>query len=271
MRVVKDSTKKLLRACAKGQYKDAITGTKGSGALARNDKQTIDKGGCTKFLFYVVATVALECIKLQQIIVTKGSERHKQIVQSGAVEETLGADDRKAQYTAVKVVATPDNATVGNLTTVAKRVGFNASSRQSSAIKMLCELRRSSKPDSNGKVKGHPDIHPYVGNPKPQTGAAAYNIDAANHYTYKPFLFFIQGFTMEKEDVPGFFADGRSLTSVLKQKGHYNIAYINKLEKKVTKTSIILALLLEHFGPRHYNNNRSDMDIKTLRRIMKEA
>lgn len=76
---------------------------------------------------------------------------------------------------------------------------------------------------------------------------------------------------MEKEDVPGFFADGRSLTSVLKQKGHYNIAYINKLEKKVTKTSIILALLLEHFGPRHYNNNRSDMDIKTLRRIMKEA
>ena len=174
-----DSTKKLIRACSKGQYKDAITGIKGSGALTKNDKQTIDKGGCTKFLFYVAATVALECLKLQQIIVTRCSERHKQIVQSGAVEETLGADDGKAQYTAVKVVATPDNATVGNVTTVAKRVGFNAYGSRLAAGNMLLEIHRSSKPNSKGKVKGQPEIHPYIGNPKPQRGGA-HKIDS-NH------------------------------------------------------------------------------------------
>jgi len=236
-------------------HQNAKAGVGGSGVLAKNDKATITRGGSIEFLLFTGAFISLRYLKAIEVRAARGSERYEKIaITSGAVAQEDSGDAASALFTAIKLVRTPESAAEGHLTSLSKWLGLS--------------FKHMSHTLSRDDVRGEPHIHPYSENAKGRAGRQKYD---SNHYTFKAHIFFISNF--QRETVPFFFGKGdtRTLTSVLKLNGNYNLEYIETLNKKVTKPRIILALLLEHFGVDYYNSHKSEMNIETLGRIMEEA
>lgn len=250
-------TTEKYRERGRTNYQNAKAGNGGSGVLTRNDKQVMDKGGGIEFLLFVATFITLSYVRAIEVRAAKDSERHEKIaVKSGAVPQEDSADAASDLFTGLKVARTPEGAAEGHLTSLSNWLGFNEIKNMTHTL---------SRDDDR---RGEPHITLYSENARGKTGPQ--KIDS-NHYTFQPHIIFIPNFQRDK--VPFFFGKGdtRTLTSVLKLNGRYNIDYITSLNEEVTKPRIILALLLEHFGVDYYNEHKSEMNIETLGRIMEEA